>query len=228
MLVASLVALLVVGRGGTLSRVRWPGWFVVTVVHGSFALNGLLAESLLLFWPAEVQLRALGRILYHLIFLMNGVLDAVLPVVLLSLFLGVTDYRRWPLAGLAVVGLTVVVGLALGAARNWDMLLDVAQVLSFQAIVWHLIFFGLYLLKRLPQVDLYLAVFVAIDAIFQVLLPIQQMFFQVVTRTDAAGIWHLHQLLQLSATVAQVAIVLSCVNALRYRPLMPILGRSRV
>jgi hypothetical protein len=227
MLVAALVALLIIGRAGTLSRIRWPGWFVVTVTHGIFALNGLLVESLLLFWPAVVQLRALARILYHLIFLMNGVLDTILPVVLLSLFLGGTDYRRWPLVGLAAVLLTVVVGLVLGSAHNWDTLLGVAQVLSFQAIVWYLIFFGLYLLKRLPQVDLYLAIFIAIDATFQVLLPIQQMFFQVVTRTDAAGIWHLHQLLQLSATIAQVAIVLSCVNALRYRPLIPILGWSR-
>lgn len=222
-LVIVLVALLILGRDGTLSRVRWPAWLAVTWIHGIFALNGVGVELLHAFWPNDAMFRAVGRKLYHLIFLANGVLDALLPIVLLSLFLSATHYRRWPLAGLGAVLLTLIVGLVLGATRSWEILLGVTQVLSFQAIGWHLIFFGFYLLKRLPQVDLYLAAFVAIDALFQLLLPVQLSFFQAVGLSAVAEIWHLHQLLQLAAAGFQVAIVLNCVNALRYRPLVPAL-----
>ncbi len=221
-LVASLIALLVVGRDGTLRRFRRSAWVLVSWVHGSFAVSGVVIELQHLYWPADQALRVLLRAVYNHLFFLNGILDAVLPVALLLLFLGATRYRHWPLAGLAGIAVTAVAGVAVGALRSWDTLLEVSQILTFHAIAAHLVFLGLYLLKRLPEVDFYLAAFVAVDALFQFLLPIQEVFFQIVDVKAVMKIWHLHQLLQLTATAVQVAVVLSCVNSMRYRPIVPV------
>lgn len=222
-LFTALLVLLHVGRGGRLGVVRRPAWIVISWVHGIFMLGSLAIELHHLFRPEDRALRALWREIYNALYLLNSTLDAALPVALLALFLGAARYRSWPLAGLAVVAVTGLVGLGMGVVRDWEALLGVSQVLSFQAIVAYLIFQGLYLLKRMPEVDVYLAMFVAVDALFLVLLPIQEVFFQAVGVVTAAEIWHLHQVLQLTATGIQAAIVLSCINSMRFRPLAPLL-----
>jgi hypothetical protein len=221
-LLATLLVLLVANRGGRLGMVRRSAWVTIAWVHGAFALSRLVVELQHLFWPADPVLRAWGRKLYNSLFLFNGLLDAALPLLLLALFWRGTRYRPWPLVVLVVVMATAAVGVGLGAVHDWDTLLAISQVLTFQAIGAYLVFMGLYLLKRVPEVDFYLAAFVAVDAVFQLLLPIQEVFFQLVGVVAAGEIWHVHQLLQLTATGVQVAIVLSCVNAKRYRPLVPI------
>jgi hypothetical protein len=221
-LVATLIALLVVGRTGVLGRGRRPAWILITWVHGSFALAALVIELFDIFGAGPV-VRVLTRKVYYHLYLVNGILDTALPLALMALFLGATRYRVWPLLGLVGVAATGLVGAASGALRSWDSLLAVSQLLTFQAIGFYLVFFGLFLLQRLPEVNFYLALFVAIDALFLLLLPIQEVFFRIVGVEAVMDIWHLHQLLQLTATAVQVAIVLSCVNALRYRPLVPIL-----
>jgi hypothetical protein len=221
-LLAVLITLLVVGRGGRLGLVRRPAWGMITWVHGIFALGGLAVELQHLYWSADPALMVMGYRVYNKLFLVNGLLDAALPAGVLALFLSATRYRLWPIAGLLAVAASGGLGVVLGALREWETLLAVAQLLTFQAIAAYLVFYGLYLMKRLPEVDFYLAAFLVVDALFLLLLPIQEVFFQVVGVLAAAEIWHLHQLLQLTATGVQVAIVLSCVNAMRYRPLAPI------
>lgn len=222
-LLVTLLILLHVSRGGRLGLMRRPAWVVISWVHGVFLASSLIIELLHLFWPGDPVLKALWREVYNALYLLNGLLDAVLPVALLALFLGATGYRRWPLAALAGIVATAMAGLGMGVVRDWDTLLAISQVLSFQGIAAYLIFFGLYLLHRLPEVDFYLAAFIAVDALFLLLLPVQEVFFQLVGVVAVTEIWHLHQVLQLTATGVQIAIVLSCINAMRFRPLTPIL-----
>lgn len=225
-LVVSLLVLLHVGRGGRLGLVRRPAWMVISWVHGVFMLGSIVVELQYLFWPDDRALRKILRELYNTLYLLNGSLDAALPVALLVLFLGATRYRRWALAGLAGVMATGMAGIGMGVVRNWESMLGVSQVLTFQGIVAYLVLHGLYLLKRIPEVDFYLAAFLAVDALFLVLLPVQEVFFQMVGMKAAAEIWHLNQVLQLTASGVQIAVVLSCINAMRYLPLLPTLRVS--
>lgn len=222
-LVVALIVFLSTWRGAGRGDVRRPAWIVIAWAHGAFSLGGILVELQYLFWNGDTALAGVRSVFYNHLFLVNSVLEAALPVALLAYFLAGTHCRRWSLAGLALIVATGIVGSATGAARNWDYLLDISQVLAFQAIVGYLIFFGAYLLKRMPGVDFYLAVFLAVDAAFVLVLPIQQVFFQAVGLEGVREIWHLHQLLQLTATGIQVAVVLSCLNSMRYRPPMPML-----
>lgn len=221
-LVAALVALLIVGRGGTLSTPRRSAWMLITVVHGFFAVSGWAVELQYFFLVDDPRVLALAQKLYHGLFLLNGALDGLLPLSLLFLFLGATPYRHLPLLGAAGVVLTAVVGLGTGSLGSWGRMLDVSQILTFQAIAAYLVFLGLYLLKRLPEVDLYLAAFLAVNAIFQLLLPVQEAFFLLVGESAVTDIWHLHLLVQLTAIGVQIAIALSALNAMRYRPLVSV------
>lgn len=222
-LLVALITLLRTGRGATTGGIRRPAWVLITWIHGVFILSGLAVELLHIFGSGDATHIGLRRALYYHLFLLNCVLDAALPVAILMHFLAGTRYRGWSLAGLLLIIMTGVVGSAGGALRSWGELLDVSQVLTFQAIVGYLIFFGIYLLKRLPAVDFYLAAFLAVDAAFVLVLPIQQVFFQAVGLEASWDIWHLHQLLQLTATGIQVVIVLSYLNSMRYRPLAPLM-----
>lgn len=221
-LLVSLLALLSTERGAA-SRIRRPAWITIAWVHGVFIVGGLYIELQNLIWPSGLMPGTLKRVIYYHLFLLNGLLDAALPILILMLFLAGTRYRRWSLAWLGVIVLTGAAGLALGAVRSWGELLVTSQVLTFQGIVGYLVFFGAYLLKRLPGVDLYLAAFLAVDAVFVLVLPIQQAFFQLVGLDESTSIWHFHQLLQLTAAGIQVVIVLSYLNSMRYRPLEPII-----
>jgi hypothetical protein len=222
-LLAALLVLLHAGRGGRLGVVLRPAWVLVSWVHGVFMAGSILVELQHLLWPDDRALREVLHELYNTLYLLNGSLDAALPLGLLVLFLGATRYRRWALAGLAGVAATGAAGIGLGVVRDWDTMMGVSQVLTFQGIAAYLVFHGLFLLKRIPEVDFYLAAFVAVDALFLVLLPIQEVIFQAVGAVAATEIWHLHQILQLAVTGVQVAIALSCINSMRYIPLLPAL-----
>lgn len=222
-LLAVLIALLFAGRRANAGKVRRPAWVMISWIHGVFILSGLFVELQHIIWAADIAQIGVQRVLYYHLFLLNGVLDAALPIVVLAHFLAGTRYRRWSLVWLVVILATGAIGSATGALQSWGELLDISQVLTFQALIGYLVFFGVYLLKRLPGVDFYLAVFLAVDACFVLVLPIQQVFFQAVGLEASWDIWHLHQLLQLTATGIQVAVVLSYLNSMRYQPLVPLL-----
>lgn len=221
-LIVALVSLLVVGRGGVLSQPRRLAWAQITMVHCAFVVSGWVVNLQYLIWPEFPGRQELGYLLYNSIFILNGVLDGALPLLLLLIFLRGTPFRRWPLLGLLGIVATALVGVVNGVLNSWERMLDVSQLLTFEAIAAYLILLGLYLLHRLPEMDLYLAIFVAINALFQLLLPVQEVFFQVVGISSVIDIWHLHQFLQLTATGIQVAVVLSAINSVRYRRLMPV------
>lgn len=222
-LLAMLVVLLSTWRGAGRGDVRRPAWVVVAWVHGVFVIGGLLIEVQHLVWDGDLASIPVRQSVYNLLFLLNSVLEAALPVILLAHFLEGTRYRRWSLVGVALIVATGVLWILTGGVRSWAHMLDFSQVLIFQAIAGYLIFFGAYLLKRLPGVDLYLAVFLAVDAAFVLVLPIQQVFFRLVGLEGVWEIWHPHQLLQLTATGIQVAVVLSCQNSMRHRRVSPML-----
>jgi len=223
-LLVVLVVLLATWRGaGRGEEVRRPAWVMIAWIHGIFAVAGLVVELQHFWLDGDIASAAVRKLTYNIFFLLNSALEAVLPALILAHFLKGTRYRRWSLAGVVLIVATGAAAGLTGAVWDWAHMLGVSQILSFQAIVGYLVFMSAYLLKRLPGVDVYLAVFLGVDAAFVLVLPIQQVFFQAVGPSGVWEIWHPHQLLQLMATGIQVAVVLSCINSMRYRRVSPLL-----
>jgi hypothetical protein len=144
---------------------------------------------------------------------LHAVLSAALPAALMAL----AGIGRVRVAGLLVVWAAVVIGAlaaGAGALHSWDRLLDATRVLSFIGIPAYLGFLGLMVLGHLPGLDRYLGWFIAVRAVFVILVPIQEVFFQTVGRDAAGQLWHLSQFLQFLTGAIHLAIVLLLLRAL--------------
>ncbi|HEY8469393.1 MAG TPA: hypothetical protein VIL18_07115, partial [Longimicrobiales bacterium] len=118
----------------------------------------------------------------------------------------------WLVAGAAAV--TGAGAAVAGALQSWDLLLDSTRLLAFIGVPSYLAFLALVLVGHMPAPDRYVVWFVAVRALFVILTPIQEVFFQMVGREAAPQLWHLSQGLQFAMAVTCLAIVLLLMRAL--------------
>jgi hypothetical protein len=215
-LAAALVYLVAVRGGRFASRPQYLAWVAVTVVFAVLAVDNAMLEVLAVATrdlSREAPLRLLSLRAYNLAYLLNAALAAALPLALI----GCLEPARWGRAGAwaaaAAAGLLGVGGGLAGAAGDWNVLLSWTRALSFVGVIGFLTFWTLLLLGRL-RADAYLIGFLAVETVFVLLLPIQEVFFQGVGREAAEEIWHLIQFLQFGTSTAQLVIVLALLNAL--------------
>lgn len=203
-------------------RASRAAWLVVTGVQCALLSNNVVAELFTLArqWLDHALVREVGRRFYYAAYLTNGILDALLPAVLLVLSLQAGWVRK--ASALLSLGILAVGAIAVrgGALRDWGLLLTATQAISFLGIVGYLAYCGLFILKRLPRRDPYLAGFVAVTAAFNLVLPIQEAIFQAVGQSAAADIWHITQFLQVVDLSAKLAIVLVCIKRM-HREVVP-------
>lgn len=192
-------------------------WRLVTGVQCVLLLNSGVVELLTVArpWLNSVGFRGFSQRFYYAAFLTNGTLDALLPAALLVLSLRAGWGQRGSALLLLGVAAAGVGAIGNGALRDWGALLEATQLISFLAIGGYLAFCGLFILKRLPGVDPYLAGFVGVTAIFHLVLPIQEAVFQTIGKDLAARIWHLNQFLQVARFGTQFIIVLACIRSAR-------------
>jgi hypothetical protein len=214
-LAATLVYLVATG-GRSLALAARDAWRVIALAVVVFTVNfgvgvagkwvqpGLSAEA--------VQLT---KYLYNAAFLLNGGVEAALPFTLLIVLFDPGLARRGAALALGVVVALVGAAVALGAVREWAALMSATQAIALVGVVGYLLFCGAYLLGHLPRADAYLAGYVAISALFTVLLPIQEVFFRSFGRDAAGQLWSLNQLLHIFTLGVQIAIVGALLYSLR-------------
>lgn len=191
-------------------------WRLVTGVQCVLLLNSGLAELLTVARPwLTPVIRAFSRRFYYAAYLTNGILDALLPAVLLVLSLRAGWGRKGSVLLVLWVASAGLVAIGNGALRDWGALMAATQVISLLGIGGYLAFCALFILKRLPGVDPYLAGLVGVTAIFHLVLPIQEAVFQSIGKDLAARIWHLNQVLQVARLSTQFIIVLACIKSAR-------------
>lgn len=207
LVLAGILLVLVWGRGQRLPGVARAGWAVITACALLYALDNPLIVALSELRTVHPSLANLYYHVYRTTYLLNAVASYAAPAILLALFL---ERRRGRAVAWTVVVAMVAFGMALpGAAASWDELLRATRILSFLGIAAYLSFWGALFLGYLSGVDLYLAGFLAIDTIFVVLTPVQEVFFQLVGQAAAGNYWEVLQALQLLTTMAQVGVVLA-------------------
>lgn len=205
---------LVVRRGRALSPGSRSAWWAVTAIQVTIAIDYTLIESLIL-WSATPYASRILEWVYYIAYLLNSVLGGVLPYVIMTLL-----FRRGPTRALSLFGagcmvMVAVAGAFMGALESWDSLLETTRVLSFMGIAGYLAVCGFMVLGRLPQIDAYLGGFILIGAVFHILLPIQEVFFQYIGRESAVDVWSVLQFLQFATGSAQFGCVLALINTVR-------------
>lgn len=215
--VALAVALvLLVRRGGEgLASVSRRAWVTLCVAYVILAFDNTILEILaVLHWRGGLAgVDTVRMAVYHITYLLHAVLAAALPALLLAIYHPAASALVRILAVLPAVAVAAV-SVALGALTEWDVLLASSRVLSFLSILSFLAFWTFVLLGWTRRVDAYLAGFVAVETLFEVLLPIQEIFFQLLGPEQASEMWHLSQFLQFATASAQLAVVLALTTAL--------------
>lgn len=180
-----------------------------TLVLESFALTATLV-------PAQADwLNAVRAAIYNELYLLAGVALAALAALLLVVLV----QRRWARRAGALLAVVVagtgLFGLISGGASDWAAMLGVTRILSFEGIAGYLAFCAIFLLGQMPLVGRWLAAIVITETVFELLIPVPEVFFEAVGRADAAAIWPLLQLMQLAAATAQLVFVWGALRALR-------------
>lgn len=210
-LAAALVELWV-RSGRALPTASRRVWGTAAVVCVLLALDNGMIEALI-HLRASLSESAFLSVYYHEIYsatyLFNRLLVTLFPFALLSL----VD-RSWPgrlTLPLAALVMSVVVVFAMrgGVLSEWAALMAWNQVLTFVGILGYITFCVLSLLGRLPHVAVHLLVFVAIRAVFEVLLPIQEVIFRDLGRDASSQVWHVFQFLQFMTAAGQLAVVVA-------------------
>ncbi|MFW6201145.1 MAG: hypothetical protein ACOC8B_01085 [Gemmatimonadota bacterium] len=224
MLILTLRVLTVVGYGAltvALLRLRaairpssQPAarvWRWLALPYGLIALNAVLFEARLALRPYIAD-PALGEFLrvtvYQALYLTQTLIGAAIPIVLLALLPRHRSWRRIAWAALAVMVAVAMVGVARDALADWDVLLGSTRVIYFISIAAHLLFWALFALAAVEAVGTHLAVFMAIETVFVLLIPAQEAYFQVLGLSGADQIWHLNQFLQMATAFAQAGVVI--------------------
>lgn len=208
LLAAALVAL-VWGKAARLGVTRWRAWLTVAIAFTVVAVDNAVLEALAAAargLPEDAALEQIRRSFYNATYLLHAVLSAAVPAVLMAL----AGIGRVRVVGLVAAWAAVVIGAlaaGAGAVESWDKLLNTTRLLSFIAIPAYLGFLGLMLLGHLPGLDRYLGWFISVRALFVILVPIQEVFFQSVGRVAASQLWHLSQFLQFATAAIHLGIV---------------------
>jgi hypothetical protein len=194
-------------------------WSLVAGVFALVAASTFLLESLAL--AATVSpghagwLDAVRVAIYNELYLLVGMALAGLAALLLVTLVQQPWARRAGAVLAVVVVGTAAYGFAGGGASDWAAMLSVTRILSFEGIAGYLTFCAIFLLGQMPLVDRWLAAIIITETVFELLIPVPEVFFQAVGQADAAAIWPLLQLMQLAAAAVQVAFVWGAYRALR-------------
>lgn len=214
---ATALIYLVVKQRSTLSRPVWVVWTLIAASMTVFAVDNAAAEllsSLRRDLPEDAQLHQFYFSVYHFSYLLNAVLVALWPAAAIAALGGRGRLRSaWVAVAIGVVAVGGV-GLLSGTQESWDVLLRFTRILSFVGIGAYLGFWTFFFLGRLPRTDVYLAGFLAVRTIFELLVPVQEVFFQMVGRASSNQIWHVLQFLQVATESATLVIVLALIGAL--------------
>lgn len=216
-LLAAALFHLVRTTGATLTSRRRRSWQVLTAMAVLLALDNAGIEA---YFLALRNLEGVGRaaelrdLVYFSVYLFNGALLAVLPAAVAAVHSAGSRDRRMALAGIAAVVLVALIGATNGALESWEGLLGTTRILSLLAVVTHLSFWAAYLLGRLVEVDAYLAGFVGLFSLYGIVLPVQEVFFELVGMRSARAVWHLNLGMLVAFTLGQAVIVFSLAHAL--------------
>ena len=216
LLLAAALVTVVLRGAGRLGVTRWRAWLAVAIVFTVIAVDNAILELLAAAardQPGDAALAKVRSTTYHATYLLHAVLSAGLPASLMAL--AGTGWVR--ATGLVVLwGAAVVGALAAGAGalESWDRLLETTRLLSFVGVPAYLGVLALMLLGHLPSLDRFLGWFIAVRAVYVILVPIQEVFFQHVGQAAAAQLWLLPQSLQFLTGAAHVAVVLLLLRSL--------------
>ena len=193
-------------------------WRWLTLLYGIIAVNLALLElrsAYLPFADGSALAFLFDPSVYHALYLLQTVVGASIPVVLLALL---PRDPRWQRVSRVVFGMVVAIAIgavAAGALTSWGVLLASTSVIYFVASGAHLAFWALLALGALERVGKHFAWFVAFETVFTLVMPVQEAFFRVVGSENAERIWFLNQLLQAVTAIAQMAVVWSLLRAQR-------------
>lgn len=223
-LAAGLISLVVKHRPA-LARPAWVVWALIAVSYTILALDNTTLELLTFLrrdLPEDAPLERFYYAVYHFTYLLHALLNDALPAATIVVLVG-PGRTRYAFGAVTVGAVGVaVVGLLAGTQESWDVLLRFTRVLSFIGIGGYLAFWALFFLGRVPRAGIYLAGFLGVQTVFELLLPVQEVFFQMVGRGSADEIWYVLQFLQLAAASAHLGIVLVFTRALGSgRPIVP-------
>jgi hypothetical protein len=214
-LAAALITL-VTRHGRALPQPARSCWTLVAMAAALLAVDNLVLETTAAglagggtALDAQVRYR-----MYHATYLAHALVGLLVPLAALALFGGAGVLRRGALAGMLAGAAVTAVAAGTGALTDWSGLLVHTRLLSFLTVAAYLVFWASVMLGYLARVDAYLVGFLALDTLFELLLPVQAVFFQYAGREAAANLWHLLQFLQFSTALAQTVIVLALVYAL--------------
>ncbi len=214
-------------RGQDMEGGQRTAWLILVGMHGVIASTTLLVElaSLVVAVAPRSHLATLVLEIYNPAYLLNATVAASVPFLILAALLGKPRGRRSAAAaGAVVIGLAAAMAIS-GVTDEWSTLMLASQVLSFVAIAGYLTLWAVVLLSELPGADGYLLGLLAVVTAFHVLQPIQAEFFEFVGFRDVDGVWHLHQFLQLTHALAEIAIVVAFLRRSRSHRVS---ARSRV
>lgn len=192
-------------------------WGVVAGQHVILALTTALIEVVWVVWAVAPRspFVSFALPLYNSLYHFNATVTAVVPYLIVALLAGTAAQRRSAaLAAVVVGGLGVVTEIS-GATRDWGVLMSWSQVFAFVQVGGYLVFWGCVILGRVRRPDAYLLGFLAVEALYAILLPIQAEFFEFVGRARVAEIWHVHAFLQLALVAIQLTIAVACIGVLR-------------
>jgi len=224
---AVLLARLLLHRQALAGRAR-AAWTAVAVIELAMIAGYLHAETLALVTVVRPDASAWmehRRALYNPVYYLNAVLIAALPALLMRVLSGDLRVRAAGATLAAAIAIAGVGGFLLGATSSWPGLLGWTRAFTLAGIAGYLTVWALVAVERLPAMDVYLAAFLLMRTLYEIVKPVQELFFQEFTAAEAASIWHLHlflQLLQRLGMIGAVAMLLSAVR--RGRPPRTILA----
>jgi hypothetical protein len=220
-----LVALVLAVEAGAVARMLrrgaprpiLAGWLIVAAVFVALALNAAVLDGAALMGHVvpgwSEGLRAARAGIFDASYLGERVLHAVLPSLLLFVFVQ-WPRARWLGVGVAVCAALIgLLGFAAGAATDWERLVGTGRVLSVLAILMYLLFSGLYLLSQLPLLDRYLGGTVLTATALQLAAPVPTLFLR--SGSSSPAVWIVLQGLYLLAASVQLVFVWRARAALR-------------
>jgi hypothetical protein len=233
-LAVALIRLLL--RRTSLGPPARAAWTIVAIIELVMIAGYLQAEafaSASRLWPGVPAFEAIWRLLYGPAYLLNAVLIAALPGLLIATLSPETRPRT--VARVAVV-FVLVGGAAVwidGVYSDWSRLLGSTPLFTLFGIAGYVALWIMVALDRLPALDVYLAAFLVMRTLYEIAKPVQELFFVAGTQTEAIDLWPLHlflQLLQRIGMIIAVGLLLRTLDAGRpprsvSAPAAPILGR---
>lgn len=211
-----------------LVRTSWSGprrraWFIVGA--GAILVTMTAGAGEVLHWGiigdrGVVGTNALALGIYNLGYLANATAWAAVPLLLVTVLSSARGARLIAAAFAAGVMAYAAWGVTSGIVHEWEGLLETVRYIDFVAIGGNLLLWSLVVLRKV-EIDSYLAAFLAVELLFLLLTPIQEVFFQAAGISGSQQIWDLHQLLQLAACAVQLAITFAVLRLVARGSVLP-------